>query len=258
VVLGALGLFDRVVPDADRPVLAGAVRALLAPLADTLGWDPHDDDDERTPSLRSSVLRALGTVGDDPGTKEEAARRFAGTATLHPDTESAILDIVASGGGEPEFDTFVARYRSPANPQEENRYLYALASFTEPGLASRTFDLAVHEVRTQNAPFLLQSLLANRSTGPASWQRVTEEWDQLVARFPSNILPRMLDGVRGLCSPPELADRVTEFVGTHPLPAGGRTVEQILERLAVNVAFGRREAATLAKTLATAFELPAS
>jgi puromycin-sensitive aminopeptidase len=258
VVLGALGLFDRVVPDADRPVLAGAVRALLAPLADTLGWDPHDDDDERTPSLRSSVLRALGTVGDDPGTKEEAARRFAGTATLHPDTESAILDIVASGGGEPEFDTFVARYRSPANPQEENRYLYALASFTEPGLASRTFDLAVHEVRTQNAPFLLQSLLANRSTGPASWQRVTEEWDQLVARVPSNILPRMLDGVRGLCSPPELADRVTEFVGTHPLPAGGRTVEQILERLAVNVAFGRREAATLAKTLATAFELPAS
>ena len=63
------------------------------------------------------------------------------------------------------------------------------------------------EVRTQNAPFVLQLLLANRVTGPATWQRVTEEWDTLVARFPSNILPRMLDGVRGLCHPPELAAR---------------------------------------------------
>ncbi|MGO8873419.1 MAG: M1 family metallopeptidase [Acidimicrobiales bacterium] len=258
VVLGALGLLDRVIPDPDRPVLARSVQTLLSPLADALGWDPRDDDGERTPSLRSSVLRTLGTIGDDPASKEEAVRRFAGSTPLHPDTESAILDIVGSGGGEAEYERFLARYRAPATPQEENRYLYALASFTDPGLASRTFDLAMSEVRTQNAPFLLQSLLANRLTGPAAWQRVTEEWEELVVRFPSNILPRMLDGVRVLCSPPELADRVTEFVQTHPLAAGGRTVEQILERLAVNVTFGRREAATLAATLSTVLEPPAS
>ena len=66
VVLGALGLFDRVVPDADRPVTAAAVRTLLGPLAHDLGWDPRDDDGERTPSLRASVFRTLGTIGDDP------------------------------------------------------------------------------------------------------------------------------------------------------------------------------------------------
>ncbi len=257
VVIGALGLFDRVVPDADRPVLARSVRTLLGPLARDLGWDPAEDDNERTPSLRASVLRTLGTIGEDPEVRAEAARRFADTGSiLHPDTEAAILDIVAADGGAPEFDAFLARYRAPANPQEENRYLYALASFRQPELAVRTFDLAMTEVRTQNAPFVLQLLVANRATGRATWRRITEEWDALVARFPSNILPRMLDGVRALCDPPELADQVTAFVESHPLPAGGKTVEQILERLAVNVAFGQREGKQLADTLSGALGLP--
>jgi puromycin-sensitive aminopeptidase len=257
VVIGALGLFDRVIPDADRPVLALSVRALLGPLARDLGWDPRDDDNERTPALRASVLRTLGTIGEDPEIQSEAARRFTDSgSTLHPDTESATLDIVASHGGEPEFEAFLARYRKPANPQEENRYLYALASFGQPDLSMRTFDLAMTEVRTQNAPFVLQLLVANRVTGPAAWQRITEEWDALVAKFPSNILPRMLDGVRGLCNPPELADQVTDFVESHPLPAGGRTVEQILERLAVNVAFGERDGGRLAASLTEALGLP--
>ncbi len=175
---------------------------------------------------------------------------------LHPDTESAVLDIVASDGGAVEFEAFLARYRAPSTPQEEIRYLYALPSFSDPALASRTFDLTLTEVRTQNAPFVLQALVANRTAGPESWRRITEEWDTLVAKFPSNILPRMLDGVRTLCSPPELAGEVTAFVEAHPLAAGGRTVEQILERLSVNVAFGQREGAGLAATLTGTLDLP--
>ena len=49
---------------------------------------------------------------------------------------------------------------------------------------------------------------------------------------------------------------MTAFVETHPLAAGGRTVEQILERLAVNVAFGEREGAGLAATLTEALAWP--
>jgi len=254
VVFGAFGLFDRVIPDKDRPALAGAVRSLFGPLVATLGWDPGPGDTERTPMLRAAVLRALGTVGEDGAVRDEARRRFdlaaVGGPALDADTESAVLDIVAAGGGADEFDRFLARYRSPATPQEENRYLYALASFDRPELADRAFDLAMTEVRTQNAPFVLQSLIANRLTGPDVWRRVTHQWGTMVERFPANILPRMLDGVRTLCNPPSLAEEVTTFVERHPLPAGGRTVEQILERLAVNAAFGEREGGGLADLLA--------
>jgi puromycin-sensitive aminopeptidase len=251
VVIGALGLFDRVVPDADRSTLAGATRSLLSPLESSLGWEPRPDDGERTPALRASVLRTLGTIGDDPATKAEASKRFAASASsaLHPDTESAVLEIVASEGGTVEFEAFLDHYRNPANPQQEMRYLYALAAFDDANLAARTFELALTEVRTQNAPFLVQLLLANRATGAATWTRVADRWKDLVERFPANMLPRMLEGVRALCTPVSLAEEVTRFVEAHPLPSGEKTVQQILERLAVNVAFGAREAPGLADTL---------
>ena len=233
------------------------MRTLLGPLARDLGWDPRDDDDERTPSLRSSVLRTLGHHRRRPR-HQRGGQAPVRRGRLHPPAPRYRVGhpgYRGRHGGPAEYEAFLSRYRNPATPQEENRYLYALASFTEPALATRTFDLALSEVRTQNAPFVLQSLVANRVNGPAAWQRLTEEWDSLVAKFPSNILPRMLDGVRGMCSPPELAAQVTGFIEAHPLPAGGRTVEQILERLAVNVAFGEREAGQLAADLGKALEL---
>ena len=89
-----------------------------------------------------------------------------------------------------------------------------------------------------------------------TWERVVGAWDEFPGKFPSNTLPRMLDGVRGLCSPPELADEVTAFVEAHPLASGGRTVDQILERLAMSVAFGRREGPGLAATVTEALGSP--
>ena len=251
VVIGALGLFDRIIPDEGRATLAESVRALLGPLAQRLTWDPTPDDDERTPSLRSAVLRILGTVGADPEVRSEAARRFAAReeTPLHGDIASTVLDIVADGGGTDEYEAFLAHYRNPSTPQEENRYLDALASFGDRDLAARTFELAMTEVRSQNAPFLIRMLLVNREAGPATWERVTEAWDEFPKKFPSNTLPRMLDGVRALCAPPELATQVSTFIEAHPLAAGGRTVDQILERLAMSVDFGRREGATLPATL---------
>jgi len=252
VVIGALGLFDRIIPDEGRPILATAVRQLLGPVAASLGWERRDVDDERTPSLRSAVLRTLGTIGADPGVRAEAARRFGGreATPLHGDIASAVLDIVATVGGVDEYEAYLAHYRNPSTPQEENRYLDALASFGDATLAARTFELAMTDVRSQDAPFLIRLLLVNREAGPATWERIVVAWDEFPQKFPSNTLPRMLDGVRALCSPPELAAAVTSFVDANPLAAGGRTVEQILERLAMSVNFGEREGATLAATLA--------
>jgi puromycin-sensitive aminopeptidase len=257
VVIGALGLVDRIAPDDARGTLAAAVRALLGPLVDRLGWDPKPTDDERTPSLRAGALVALGTMGDDPDARAEAARRFAAVPgqPLDGDTASAILGIVAYNGGVEEYETYLARYQSAANPQEEHRYLDGLAGFRGADLADRTFDLAMTEVRSQDAPFLIRLLLWNRETGAATWRRVEAAWDEFPKKFPSSTLTRMLDGARAQCTPPELADEVTAFIEAHPLPAGGRTIEQILERLAVSVAFGRREGPGLAATLTDALEL---
>ena len=196
-----------------RPAGPGRGRSApcSAPWPPASAGRPRPEDDERTPTLRASVLRALGTIGADAAVRAEAAaptlRRGRAPRPIHSDIESAVLAIVAADGGAGEFEAFLARYRSPATPQEEDRYLYALAGFPRAGRwPPRTFDLAMTEVRSQDAPFLICVLVANRGRarrlGPGH-----RGVGHPGGKFPSNTLPRMLDGVRTLCWPPGLADR---------------------------------------------------
>ena len=61
-------------------------------------------------------------------------------------------------------------------------------------------------VKTQNAPFLLRSAIANRRHGGAAWAFVREHWDEANDRFPSNTIVRMVDGVKLLNTPELVAD----------------------------------------------------
>ena len=256
-VSGALRFLDHTVSDADRPLVAAYTRFLLGPAFARLGWERGPGDTERTPTLRAQLLGMLGTVGQDDEVRAEAAARHAaaldGGPVLDPDLAATIVTVTATAGGAAEFDLFLDRYRHPATPQEESRYLYSLTAFRLPALAARTFELARTEVRTQNAPYVIQQLLAHRDHGPATWPRVRDDWDGLVARFPSNIVPRMLDALRLLCRDHALADDVRAFVAAHPVPTGQRTVDQTIERLGVNEAFVARLGGT-ADVLTAALE----
>jgi puromycin-sensitive aminopeptidase len=252
-VTGPLSFLDRAVDDSVRPVLAEYTRALLRPVFDRLGWEVRPDDGDRTATLRSLVLATLGTVGQDTDVGREAARRhqaaLAGGAAVDRDLAGAVVSVVAAQGGPADYEAFLERYRHPDTPQEESRYLYALSGFSQPELAARSFELAVSEVRTQNAPFLVQALLGQRASGPDTWSRVRDNWDPLMVRFPAHIFPRMLDGVKSLCRRPEVAQDVTSFLSAHPIASGQRTVNQIVERLEVNVALATRLRAGVAQTL---------
>jgi len=251
VVAGALTLCDRVVSDADRPSVEAATRTLLGPRAADLGWEPRPGEGERVPSLRALLLGGLGTIGADPGVRAEAARRFdqVGNVPIDPDIEGAVLQSVAAQLRPGDYESMLERYRHPSNPQEELRYLTALAAFPDVELALATFELARSEVRTQNGPYLVVALLSNRVGGPAVWERVKSEWQTLLDRFPVNSHSRMLEGARALCGDPAVADDVARFLGEHPLPSGQRSVTQMLERLRINVAFGELQRPLLGATL---------
>ncbi len=244
-VSGPLRLLDHTVDDVTRPVVASYTRTLMMDPFARLGWEPTAGEGERTATLRAQLVGMLGTVGDDEVVRHECAARhaaaIAGGPELDPDLAATIVNVAATAGGPAEFETFLELYRHPTTPQSETRYLYSLTAFRDPALAARVFELARTEVRTQNAPFVVQQLLAHRDHGPATWVRVRDTWDELMERFPAHTVPRMLDGVRLLCRDPVLADDVRSFIRTHPVPSGQRTVDQIVERLGVNQAFVVRE-----------------
>ena len=201
----------------------------------------------------------MGSVGADEGVRAEAARRFdaspiAGGAgvPIPADIETAVLTVVAQLVRPGDYDALLERYRSAATPQEEMRSLGALASFPDVELCLRTFELALTEVRSQNGFVVISALLANPVGNQAVCERVTENWDTMLDRFPKNAPPRILEALPALCADADFAERAVAFLDEHPLTSGPRRVDQSVERLRVNVAFAARERAGLADSLRAA------
>ena len=103
------------------------------------------------------------------------------------------------------------------------------------------------EVRTQNAPFLMHSLLYNRVSRYEAWDFIKANWETMVNRFPDSALPRMCEAIVALV---DKQSEVEEFFHEHKIRLGGKLIDQHLERLQVAVAFRAREGAKLEKTLA--------
>ena len=99
-------------------------------------------------------------------------------------------------------------------------------------------------IRTQNAPFLIGSLMTNLDGGDLAWDFVKAHWAEIVERFPDNTHVRMLAGITALSTPALVAD-VESFFKGHTVKQGQKTLDQYLERLRINLAFRERESAVL-------------
>jgi puromycin-sensitive aminopeptidase len=232
-----------------KPALARFVRDLLRPGFDALGWEPATDEaGGRTGSLRAAFVGALGTIGADTEVRERAAELHAAylrdRSAVPGDLVAPIVSVVARSGGEEEYTTFLNRMRHPQTPQEEVRYLYALADVPHKALLRRTLEMAITEVRTQNAPFLIATSLGNRAAGTDAWQFIEDHWDDLRRRFPSKLIPRMLEGITSVVDP-DTATRIHAFLDAHPVPGGDVLIHQSRERMDIHVAFRQRAEGTL-------------
>jgi hypothetical protein len=226
---------------------------VLAPPLANLGLARRDDEDDRSRQLRGDLVRALGTVADDPEIQEEAKRTVA-TGRRDPDLIDAALlaasvDVVASIGDEADFNDFVDSWKLATSPQEEIRYLYALADFSGPHLVERVHTLILDgEVRSQNAPFLLARSLASRHGGQQTWEFITANWTRLNEIFATSSIVRMLEGITML-DRPDQAEATAAFFHRNPVPSGAQTLAQQLERQRVKVALRQRERHRLSQFL---------
>jgi puromycin-sensitive aminopeptidase len=252
-IVGALGSIDRLLDGDTRARLQARVRTLVQPAFDRLGGDVVPGESDRDRELRGVLLETLGVLGDDGVAQARARELYAldsAGGEVDPSLLAAAVRIVASTGGAEDFADFERRFEQAGTPQEELRFLSALADFDDPELMRRVLSMSITDrVRTQNAPYLLRRALTNREQGKLAWFFVQDEWNAINERFPSNSIARMLEGIRSL-STPDIAPEVFVFFESHEVPQGDKTLAQHLERLEVNVALRAREAERLAHLLA--------
>ncbi|MFM7224761.1 MAG: M1 family metallopeptidase [Actinomycetota bacterium] len=218
------------------------VATIAGPAFARLGFVPAADDDDRTRQLRGLVISLLGAFAQEPTVVARAHELVAAGTPGDADVAAAAVGIVAHTGGPAEFDTFVARAGDPTNPQEQLRYLYALGDFPDAALVERACALALSDLaRPQNAPFLGQRALRNRDHATVAWAFVRDRWADLHDRMGGALVARMLDGVTWIVEDDAVAAEIAGFLAGHPIPEAARTIDQIVERLAVHRAAVGRE-----------------
>lgn len=269
---------DNSVENADGDALASFSRDLATEVWTRLGWEPRPGEDRRTGITRARVLSVMGLIGQDDRVRAEATRRVvqflagasgtSGAKTwtpvterggsddlglgggLVPDVVGTALRIFVAAGGDSEWEQLADHYRRNDNPQEKLRFLYALAEAHHPSLVERTLAFAGgDEVRAQDAPFLIGSVLSQPAATRIAWSWIEDNWQLLTTRFPSQLILRIFEALQTVADA-TVASKVHEFCARADMTISGPRLDQILERLDINVSLADRMRGAIAATLA--------
>lgn len=254
-ILQGLSWCERLLEAGSREGFRAWVRGLLRPAIDRIGWGPRAGEPDLVRALRGTLVGALGVLGGDPEV-EALARRIVeddrAGRPADPSLVAAAVAVVATSGTPEDHERYLEARESAPTPQQQLRYLYALADFRDPVLLDRTISLVLSDgVRPQNAPHLLARAIANRDHGERAWRFVKEHWAEIERRVAPSTFVYAVDGLRYLTGPGQVEDAAA-FLAEHPIPQSSLQVQQILERQRVNAAFRQRSA----PELAAAFSAP--
>ena len=163
--------------------------SLLRPLAAKLGWTSKPDETPGVRNLRSTVLKDLGSWGDEQ-VLAEARRRFAtfekDRSTIGSDDQDAVLSIVAQHADEATFERLHALARSATDGTELRRYYSVLTRVRDPQLAARAASILLSkEIPPQAANERLWLVMQLANDHPLlAWTTFTDNVDSLIAPFP--------------------------------------------------------------------------
>ncbi len=241
VVSGALGFLDQIADEKQHSLVAKLTRTIFGPVIERIGLEPTQEDSADVKQARAVAFLTLGTIGEDPSVREIATQWFredmSGVGGASGDLASPVLATVAYQGDESEFAFVLDRYRNAKDPQDENRHLFALPEFGDKTLAERVLAACLGEIRSQNAPYVINRVLANRKVGVVGIDFVFKHYQELLDRFPSNSHARMLESLALLIGPEssERAGEIFRFFGERHLPAQDQLLRRALERYRANL-----------------------
>jgi puromycin-sensitive aminopeptidase len=246
VLLGSMHYLNRVIEPGSRTKYENFIRDLVGPTVKRLTWNATATEDELTRQLRGMVLGALGTLGNDPSVQGDARSMYdkykKDNSVCDSNIVPALISILAHAGDSKLYEEFYQEFKNAKTPQEEQRYLFALAGFRDESLLKQTLEKGINgDVRSQNAPYLVQSVMMNVAGRALAWEFFKKNWDTMVRLYPENAIPRMCEGVTSLVST-QWEPEVKKFFADHPVKQGGKAIDQHMEKLKVAVLFKQREA----------------
>jgi aminopeptidase N len=169
---------------------AAYARALIKPVAETLGWDAAPQETPDVGDLRDTLLRDLSRWGDQ-ATIDEARRRFAAFVKdplgLSADAQATLLTIVGQNADAATFAQLHSLAKGAKDDTAMERYYVALARVRDPDLARQVVQIALSDEIPPQANTLCRRLiqLLAREHPRLSWDTYIAHQDQIMKSISS-------------------------------------------------------------------------
>ncbi|MEP6917422.1 MAG: M1 family aminopeptidase, partial [Acidobacteriota bacterium] len=229
---------DYLTGDASRAPYRAWVSSLLRPTLQDVGWTPAAGEADERRELRALLVSALGYTARDPEVIAKARslvlEELAKPGTAEPSLLNAAVQVAAVSGDASLYEKYLARSRVAKTPEEHYRYMYALASFTDPRLVRRTLDYILGaEVRNQDAKVFISTLLANRDAQGLAWKLLQARWAEVQKKTGAFVGNTVIVGaLSSFCDAGTLGG-IRQFFAVHRVPDAERTLQQATERIGV-------------------------
>ncbi|MBA3994376.1 MAG: peptidase [Cyanobacteria bacterium DS2.3.42] len=259
VLISAIVYLNQVVGKAQRSSLKEYVNELVLPALEKIAVSDNKKDSKKATTnsalkeqLQGMLFTCAGTMGENEEVIAQAEILYGkykkSRTSVSPALAAAAVSVLAYNGDEAQYKDFAQQFKKATTPQEEERFMYALAGFREKEILAKTLEKTLNgEIRTQNAPYVVRAVMLNPWGRELGWNFMKENWDKMIKVFPEVMITRMCEGVTGLISE-DLLLEVQGHFEQNEVKQGHRTISQHLEKLAVSVYFKARERQTLERS----------
>ena len=254
-VLGGLaGIKDAFVTDQTQKDFAAYIRRTLRPALDRIGMEPAKGEPQAITRMRPWLMAWLCDEGEDVQVLERV-RSFAQSymqdrTSIDPSLADAAISLAALHGDASLFEEYRKRFESAQIPDERQRYLYGLSSFTDTALVRQAVDCALDgPMRPQEVMSIPYGIGQRPEFRDRVFEWTLEHYDAIVSRIPPVdviYLPWQASG----CST-ERAAKAREFFSVPPHSPSGTLKELEKMEAAVKdcVSLHEREGAAAARYL---------
>ena len=243
-ILGSLRSIQSLI--SDKPYIEDyktLCRNLVSNIVENLGWDPVAAESHLQSMLRSTVLDASGAFGNK-SVLNEASERFNSAVnnpdSLAPEIKGCVYTLAARNGSSTTYNTMHAMAQKQVFQEERLRLYYSLTRFPQIESIQQTLNLSLSdEVRSQDTVSLIAQTSGNPQKGLGlTWQFMKENWQELDRRYGQGGFAMMnLVSIAGRFTTKEDRNDVESFFQKNPVPSATRTIQQVLERIDLNIAW---------------------
>ena len=247
----------RLARDASSTLFQAWVVRTFKPALNELTWTKTKGEPDDRSELRATIVGLVEGVGHDAESRAKArtlVMEYLKTPeSLDPTLAATLVPLVAKDGDATLYDAFLAKRNSASAPEDRDRFLYALGSFTDPDLVKRTVDLALSaDVRTQDTAALLSRALGGPVGHDRVWPLVRDRWADVLNHIDPAFGPSNLVASLGSFCDGGAATELDQFFKTHDAKGATRTVQQTIEQVKSCAALRTAQAQKLTDWLAQA------